>query len=468
MPDPIISDQTQDPTLPTFPEMTDFPTIPAVPQDIGTTPQAPGPTDIPPIITNSKTPKKRGGKLIATILGIFLLVGAVGAGVVLVGQKQLFKQKADNSYICRMCMQDCLERLSGPGEDQSRCDGLCDTQCNSGGSESGGPAKVSDVPLANNPCTEGYINTTGACCLNGQMERIYRRTDCTTYNDCTGPACTAPTTTCTSGDKKSCTTTQSCPGEFVCEYNGKWSTTCYDIADNCPPQTQSAEIPASTSCSLTGNRICVGNDVTGDCYQGGQGGQYACYKLTGDYGKVISTCANGDSICSCTCPSPYTWKAHENGHWWCFDTAAGTCDGQYPYAERCSLLPQQCTGGTTTATTEDVQTPTPPPGSTPTPPPTPGSNAACYAVKAYDTSWNLLTNAQLSALSARDIVRFTVSGTPANQIDKARFTINGVLEPEVITKKPGTDEYYTEYTIPPVVVSFTVTAQVHHLTLGWF
>jgi len=155
----------------------------------------------------------------------------------------------------------------------------------------------------------------------------------------------------------------------------------------------------------------------------------------------------------------YTWKAHENGHWWCFDTAAGTCDGQYPYAERCSLQKQQCTGGT--------PTPTPPPGATPTPTPTPPA-AACTVVKAYDTNWNQLTAAQLSALTAGSVVRFTISGTPAGQIDKARFTINGVLGSEVTTKKPGTDEYYVEYTIPAGVSSFTVTAQIHHLTLGWF
>ena len=92
----------------------------------------------------------------------------------------------------------------------------------------------------------------------------------------------------------------------------------------------------------------------------------------------------------------------------------------------------------------------------------------CTAVKAYDTNWNLLTGVQLSNLSAGSVVRFTISGTPADQIDKARFTINGVLKPETTNKKPGTNEYYFEYTIPAGVSSFTVTAQIHHLTLGWF
>jgi hypothetical protein len=92
----------------------------------------------------------------------------------------------------------------------------------------------------------------------------------------------------------------------------------------------------------------------------------------------------------------------------------------------------------------------------------------CSAVKAYDTNWNLLTGVQLSALGAGDVIRFTVSGIPADKIDKARFTINGVLGSEITTKKPGTDEYYVEYTIPTGVYSFTVTAQIHHTTIGWF
>jgi hypothetical protein len=89
-------------------------------------------------------------------------------------------------------------------------------------------------------------------------------------------------------------------------------------------------------------------------------------------------------------------------------------------------------------------------------------------VKAYDVDWNPLDATQLSALTAGDVVKFTISGTPADQIDKARFTINGILGSEITTKKTGSEEYYVEYTIPASVYSFTVTAQIHHLTLGWF
>jgi len=367
-----------------FPDVADVPSMPpAAPAT------APENLDIPPMIAEPKIPKKKSGRIIATILGILLLVGAVGAGVVLVGQKQLFQQKAREAEPCKVCEgKKCVTIASGVSCTPSLNECSTNSDC--------------QPPSSCTPSCEGNIPYT---CKNG---KLLRGAVCTNKQVCNNGVCVTPPTTC----------------------------------------------------SLTGDRICVGNVETGPCYQGGQGGEYACHKLAGDYGRVISDCANGDSTCSCSCPSTmYTWKAHENGHWWCFDTAAGTCDGQYPYAERCSLQKQQCTGGT--------PTPTPPPGATPTPTPTPPA-AACTVVKAYDTNWNQLTAAQLSALTAGSVVRFTISGTPAGQIDKARFTINGVLGSEVTTKKPGTDEYYTEYTIPAGIYSFTVTAQIHHLTLGWF
>lgn len=56
--------------------------------------------DLPPTITS---PKKKfgGGRVIATILGILLLVGGLGAGVYITQQQQLFQQKAvDTTTTC--------------------------------------------------------------------------------------------------------------------------------------------------------------------------------------------------------------------------------------------------------------------------------------------------------------------------------------------------------------------------------
>jgi len=90
-------------------------------------------------------------------------------------------------------------------------------------------------------------------------------------------------------------------------------------------------------------------------------------------------------------------------------------------------------------------------------------------VKAYNTSWVQLTQEQLNNLSAGDKVRFTVSGsTTEGTFDKARFTINGSQKDPVSTKKPGTEEFYYEYEIPSGETSFTVDAEIHHSSLGWF
>ena len=75
----------------------------------------------------------------------------------------------------------------------------------------------------------------------------------------------------------------------------------------------------------------------------------------------------------------------------------------------------------------------------------------------------------LAVLAVGDIVRFAVGGsTTAGSFDKARFTINGTLRPEVTTQKPGSNDFFDEYTIPVGVTSFIVKAQIHHSSLGWF
>ena len=304
MPDPIIADQNQTTPPPTFPEMTDVPSTPHTLEPVG----------IPPMMANSPAPKKKGRRVLLTILGIFLLIGAVGAGVVLVGQKQLFKQKASTD--------------SWPPYGEA---------CHSTG---GTPGQVGGCAIY--WCPNG-CGSDGKCGDDDSGVYITHNSNCSSAETELGNYC----------------------GQI-------------DVVD----QNLAYCIPDNTS------------------YQ--------------------------DSLIKC-----------------------GSC--------------------TNPTTPPPGATPTPTPTWTPAPTPTPAPQPPmCSAVKAYDTNWNLLTGVQLSALSAGDTVRFTISGTPADQIDKARFTINGVLGSEITTKKPGTNEYYTEYAVPTGILTFTVTAQVHHLTLGWF
>lgn len=118
---------------------------------------------------------------------------------------------------------------------------------------------------------------------------------------------------------------------------------------------------------------------------------------------------------------------------------------------------------------EQVPTPTDIQSPTPTPSPPPELTAQCSNVTAYDTEWNVLTNNDLTSLSPGDIVRFTVSGT-ANRgsFNKAKFTVNNISLGETTTKKPDSDEFYIEYTVPEGVNSFAVDGKVHHTELGWF
>lgn len=118
-----------------------------------------------------------------------------------------------------------------------------------------------------------------------------------------------------------------------------------------------------------------------------------------------------------------------------------------------------------TPTTKASPTPSPPP--TPTLPPE--ISAQCLDIKVYDTDWNLLSSEELANLSQGNVIRFAAAGSAnLGYFDKARFTINGLQRPEVTTQKPGTNEFYDEYTIPEGVTTFTVNAQIHHSELGWF
>lgn len=127
-------------------------------------------------------------------------------------------------------------------------------------------------------------------------------------------------------------------------------------------------------------------------------------------------------------------------------------------------IPTPTDGPTPTANPSPTLSPTP--TLTPTPP---AIGAACLDVKAYDTGWNQLSSGDLASLKPGDIIRFAVGGTTTSGgFDKARFTINGTLRTEVTAQKPGSDEFYDEYTVPAGITNFTVNAEIHHTSLDWF
>ncbi|CAN5342005.1 hypothetical protein BH10PAT1_BH10PAT1_1960 [soil metagenome] len=128
-------------------------------------------------------------------------------------------------------------------------------------------------------------------------------------------------------------------------------------------------------------------------------------------------------------------------------------------------------GSVTGLTQQDVLTACQPDATpTPSPSPTPIPTViSCTNVSAYDSNWNLLSGSDLASLSSGTSVYFTVKGTTTGAFDKAKFTVNGTVEPDSTSVKPGTTaEYYFQYTIPANVLSFTVTAQLHDSTTNLY
>lgn len=287
----------------------------------------------------------------------------------------------------------------------------------------------------------GWGGTIGAISCSGYAQSV---------------VCSDPKDSCNSYLFPAWCDLETCDNEEVCVVGSG----C--VKSQLPTSTPRPTGEVSDNCVfVTENPYCVGNNPTGDCYQGGEGDRYACYQLAGNSGKIVDTTA---SRTDCNCPSDYSWKRNEYGYTWCFDTSERCTGGVLPNgtdtSEQCSLEPEQC---------EPSSTPTPGPTSTPTPTPT-ETYASCLEVQAFDTEWDPIVD--LSSLVAGDVVRFTVAGdTNSGSFDKARFRINSpTWRTVVVAKKPGTNSFYDEYTIPEGVTSFTINVQLHHTDsdISWF
>jgi len=101
--------------------------------------------------------------------------------------------------------------------------------------------------------------------------------------------------------------------------------------------------------------------------------------------------------------------------------------------------------------------------------PTPDTaSATCQSVSAYDDTWTELTTIQLSSLKAGDKINYCVKGFASEGVfNKARFTINGVMQSETTTIRPSSTDFCQEYTIPAGVTTFNVVGDIFHEVLGW-
>ena len=95
--------------------------------------------------------------------------------------------------------------------------------------------------------------------------------------------------------------------------------------------------------------------------------------------------------------------------------------------------------------------------------------AQCLNIKIFSEDWVVLTAEELALLSVGDVIRLTVGGTTTNgSFEAARFTVNGVLREAVTELRPGTEEFFDEYTIPVGATKFAVGAELMHSQASWF
>ncbi len=349
-----------------------------------------------PVITTQKK-KFAGGKVIATILGLLVLIGGAGAGTYLVQRNQDIRERA-------ACLSDaaCSAQVDQNDIDYDGVDNYTNY------SDYDFPEPEEDYNY-----DDDIVNYTVVIPPTINYDR----------NSC------GPSSEVCGGDER-CSSGTSCV---------PYCTGTEALNGYCPPPDWGGD-----GCMLVGDTTGVG-ECSGDelCHiQRGQTGTYGvCVNrtafitaCTGD-GRQVSENSAHPSAVTC-CEAGYV--ANPNG--------AG------------------CVQGNTT--TNNPPGGNPPQDNPPTTPPT--ITASCQNVKAYSSTWTLLTNTQLSQLNAGDSVNFCVTGVATGgSFDKAKFTINGMVQAETTTVRPSSTDFCQSYVIPAGITTFNVSAQINHVTLGW-
>ena len=447
-PSPTVEENT-----PVATENVETPPPPIVSED-GSAQQSGG-YGIPPVVTAPIKPKGKGKKgMVAAILGILLLVGGLGAGIILVQRQQELREKAAG--------------IESEYKDIA-WDGICDdgddprdySQPHGHGLGCSNRMGGNEYEIVHFLCDEvlepgvgcGYDNartyhsdygteTFSEDCGTEQMDAAnpYGSTGFASIwhlNDCGGGGPTNPPTSTP-------TPTPTLPP------GPTWPPTLTPTPTatpciGCSPKPTPTVTPVPLSCDSVCN---PNNDLCPDpleCRLVGVGG-----------GVFANVCRNPqceyETDCTCGTPTP--------------TPPPGQCPPGYnPYCNVNNLcLPGEpyigpCPGGNGKLCCR-LATPTPPPG----------GYFQCLNLKAYNTSWVLLSLADLAKLKAGDKVRFTVAGqTTYGEITKAMFSINNSCTPAVTTTKPGSNplEFYYEYTIPAGTTSFNVDARLYVEGFGW-
>lgn len=389
-------------------------------------------TVMPAVVTSGPKKKFASGKVIATILGLFLLVGGIGAGVFLTGQNQNPQERAGESG-CNgnktqaSCVGSCSP-IKADGKSYA-CKWLSagTGACNESEQECGGGGGGGGLD-----CSTALCNPLGSKSCQEQAGANHKNTgyNCTCIDLSSGTQCIHDWR-CTDFDTNACPIDGGTPPNA-----GKY----------CSGNTCS--VPAySSSCWVSHYRSDKKDDpVVNDITIGSATKQSATLGATDCGAEQIDVYCNAGTIGGITYPN--------------CSTHSGDCSISNRYATDC--------GDTNPPPTTP---PTVPPTVPPTTPPTPTApaiTAVCQNIMAYSLNWVRMSSAQLASLKAGDDINFCVAGVATGgSFNKAKFTINGALQPETTFVKPNSGDYCQHYVIPSGTATFNITAQIHHVTLGW-
>jgi len=455
---PIIPDFQDIPSMPTG----DSPQAATEKPDVSNDSSSSAPPDIPPII--STTPKKKfgGGKIIATILGFLILVGGIAGGVILTQQQQDVRELA--GACCTSDSQcgsgNCMGAYPGHPCDavgEGVCGPCFEGSCPKGKECKGGQCKLPDegggTTQECQPNTQTVVSCTTAEGCPGDQTKYCDSTgyysgaqglcapkaglcptSCNPFNQVWDPVqkkCVSTSdstaTQCTAG--QDCNVPSSAQGAVQCSLNGV-STYC------CPANVtydQTDCILGANECSGTG--ACTSNGVSGTCING------ACVTSN-------TSCKVGDPNAPGCCADTVNCA----GEIVCEPSAAGgRKECKLPSGQHCTMAVGSSSGCGGSGGNGDG-----------------GPTAQCQNIKAYTVGWTLLSASQLAQLEADNQVNFCVAGTTTDgTFSKGKFTINGAVQNETSTKRPGSNDFCQLYTIPTGTTTFSVSAQIYHSTLGW-
>ncbi|MCX6704997.1 MAG: GBS Bsp-like repeat-containing protein [Candidatus Woesebacteria bacterium] len=446
------------PATPSVSQSADLPTeTPAqADQPISNDAGSSAPPDISSVISK---PKKKfgGGKIIATILGLIVLIGGVGAGIVLTQQKQLFQQKASGTVDCGAqtcntatqvcCISGCkLISEGGCGETSTT------KQCSSDSEY--------DPNFPDFSCRNQYEGYTYCSPISGTDQGYIRVCEAKYINDQNSP--------------------QQPDGTYYC-HNRITNTPCnnpHATPTPVPASTPTPPPPASPpTCSGATFPDCItpgtSFTVTANGVSNATQVKFPTWSSANGQDDIVWYTSNG-APWQVSIPQSSHLGGDINVHVYMYNNSYTdvSCDGKnsIPLCTTPITPPESppITPPESPPITPPESPPITPPESPPVVPPALPPAPSCIAVKAYDSTWTFIPDTQLPSLTVGATVNFCVSGNAASgTFDKAQFMINNILKAETTTPRPGTNDLCQTYTILSIDTTVSVRAKIHNSTGVW-